>query len=212
MIDAFKQLFAESEPRLPRKIQTDKGNEFLNKQVQDLFRQKQIHHFCTESNLKAAVVERLNRTLKTKVKKSFTALQNEKYIDKLDQFVNAYNNSYHRSIGMAPSQVQKKYENKIWVKLYGHGVAITNSKFNQNDRVRVSKLKGTFEKGYTPNWSGEHFYIDGEVAHPKKVFKLRDYAGVEVKGTWYPEEIQKIGKTEHLIEKILGRRKGTAKK
>ena len=60
---AFRKIF---EFRSPKKLQTDKGLEFINKDTQSLFRKYVIIWFSTENETKAQVVERYNRTLKTK--------------------------------------------------------------------------------------------------------------------------------------------------
>jgi transposase InsO family protein len=96
MLKAFQLLFKIAAPRKPEKIQTDEGKEFLNKELQAFFKSEGVHHFCSHSDKKAAVVERFNRTLKTKIWKYFTARQTYTYITKLFDFVKAYNNSVHR--------------------------------------------------------------------------------------------------------------------
>jgi hypothetical protein len=209
MKDAFVSLFEKSSPRIPERLQTDKGLEFYNSSVQNLLKSKHIHHFSTESSLKAAIVERFNRTLKTKIENYLTANQTHRYVDKLDDFLNSYNHSYHRSIGFCPANVTKQNESQIWQRLYGGNKLIfkPKEKLTKDDMVRISKIKRTFEKGYTPNWTTEHFYIDEKVTNPKSMYKLRDYQGEKIKGNFYPEEIQKITKNEYLIEKILARRK-----
>ena len=59
--------------RSPEKLQTDKGTEFLNRNFQSLLKESSIHFFTTNSELKESVVERFNRTLKTRMWKHFTA-------------------------------------------------------------------------------------------------------------------------------------------
>ena len=116
MVEGFKTLFKKSAPRLPQRLQTDAGLEFLNKGVQALFKQKKIHHFYSSSEKKAAVVERFNRTIKTRIWTYFTAHQTDKYIDILDKLTDAYNHSYHRTIGMRPIDVKKKDEPALFAK------------------------------------------------------------------------------------------------
>ena len=72
--------------------------------------------------------------------------------------------------------------------------------------VRVSKVKGVFDKGYIPNWSEEHFLVESQRSNPRKVFKLSDKGGEEIKGSWYPEEVQLIDKNRYLIEKVIRKR------
>ena len=80
-----------------------------------------IQHFASESEQKAAVVERFNRTTKTN---KWTYLSDHgtlRWEDIIQDLVNAYNHSRHRFISMAPADVQKKDENRLWVRLYGDG-------------------------------------------------------------------------------------------
>ena len=80
------------------------------------------------------------------------------------------------------------------------------------EMVRVSKLKGNFEKGYLPNWSEEHFIVTKTLNKEKPVYKLKDHADEDIKGTWYPEEIQQIDTNRFLVEKILKTRNPQRKK
>ena len=207
MLVAFKELFQESNPRKPERIQTDAGKEFLNKEVQGFLKQQGVKHFYSSSDKKAAVVERFNRTLKTRIWTYFTAHQTHRYLDILPKLLASYNNTYHRSIGRAPNQVRNADENEIWVRLYGDGSKGRQRETKKGQMVRVSKVKGVFEKGYMPNWSEEHFLVESDKSNPRTVYKLTDKGGEEMKGSWYPEEVQEISKNRYLIEKVLRKRK-----
>ena len=174
MLGAFKDLFTKSHPRIPKKIQTDAGKEFLNGDVQKYLKDKGILHFYSNSDQKAAVVERFNRTLKTRIWTYFTAKQTNKYIDNLNDFVQSYNNSYHRSIGMKPVDVRKSDQDRIWNRLYGNNISAQSRKVAIGQKVRISKVKGVFEKGYVPNWSEEHFHVEQPIHKVKPVYKLKD--------------------------------------
>ena len=75
---AFSIIFRD---RKPSKFHTDKGLEFINKPTQNLFQKIGMHWFAMENETKAQVVERFNRTLKSKMHKYFTA-NNEKNLDR----------------------------------------------------------------------------------------------------------------------------------
>ena len=90
----------------PEKLQNDKGTEFLNHNFQSLLKENSIHLSTTNSELKASMVERFNRTLKTRMWKFFTAKNTRVYIDIFQDIVQGYNNSYHRSISQTPSLTQ----------------------------------------------------------------------------------------------------------
>ena len=119
----------------PKTLQTDQGLEFLNKSVQALLKKHDIHYFSTDNaETKASIVERFNRTLKTRMWRYFTKHQTWRYIDILQDLVQSYNNTRHSSIGMAPSQVSYKNQEKVWQRLYGHdgkGVARVGSRTHQ---------------------------------------------------------------------------------
>ena len=134
------------------------------------------------------------------------------YVDALPKIVDAYNKSFHRTIGMRPIDVRKKDVPRLLQKVYGK--YLTNvkskSKFSIKDPVRISSAKTIFDKGYLPNWTDEVFKISDSVEHPKKVYKIEDIDGDQVKGTFYPEELQSVNydfPKEFAIEKILNTRK-----
>ena len=109
----------------------------------------------------------------------------------------------------APNQVRKKDENEIWVRLYGDGDKEHRPKMSEAKKgqmVRISKVKGAFDKGYIPNWSEDHFLVQSDKTTPRWVFKLSDKGGEELKGSWYPEEVQEITKNRFLIEKVIRKR------
>ena len=96
---------------------------------------------------KSVVAERFIRTLKTKIYKYMTLVSKNVYTNKLDDIVGEYNNTYHRTIKMKP--VNAKDNTYIDFK---REVNDKDPKFKVGDRVRISKYKIIFAKGYTPNW------------------------------------------------------------
>ena len=77
--------------------------------------------------------------------------------------------------------------------------------------VRISSVKGAFEKGYLPNWSEEDFRIRDVILAPghspsaKTEFKLEDRSGEPIQGSWYPEELEPISQNRYLVERIIRR-------
>ncbi|PFX12388.1 putative uncharacterized transposon-derived protein F54H12.3 [Stylophora pistillata] len=190
----FKQIFAEG--RVPKKMWTDKGSEYYNSHVKDLFKAKGVELYSTENEEKSSVCERWNRTIKTKMWKQFTIQNNTVYLDILPKILEKYNNTKHRSIGMTPVEAsKKKNENAVYLKLYGEKLNAVDTyppKFAVGDHVRISKFKRQlFDKGYTPNWSEEIFVVD-EVQYTEPItYKLKDLLGEEIKGTFYEQEMLK---------------------
>lgn len=208
--EGFKKILKLSAPRKPIRIQTDKGKEFFNKEVSALFKSNDIFHFASNSDQKAAIVERFNRTLKTKIWHYFTAKNTNNYVKVLPEILKSYNSSFHRSIGMAPKDVKKSDELAIWQKLYKPKLQ-PRSKVIPRGPVRISKAKHIFEKGYLPNWTEEIFNIDSsDSTQPPSIYKLKDKLEEPISGVFYKSEIQPIvedKKSFYYIEKIIGRKK-----
>jgi hypothetical protein len=150
--NALKQIFKE---RKPNKMWVDKGTEFYNRDVR-----KMVELYSTENEEKSSVVERWNRTMKEKMFKYFTANSTRKYIDVLCKLAEQYNNTKHSSIKMTPVEAsKKKNENKVWRNLYPDDETRQPPKYSVGNKVRITKKKKTFEKGYTPRWTEEVFAI-----------------------------------------------------
>jgi hypothetical protein len=204
---AFKSIL-DSSDQAPAKVWTDRGKEFLNRHFQQLLKSRNIKHYtCNNPETKCSIVERFNRTIKTKIWKYFTNLpewDNFKYIDVLPDLVDSYNNSYHKTIQMSPNEVNKQNEAFVRNRLLASG--LPSPKLKLGDTVRVSKVKGIFEKGYLPNWSEEVFKIDKV---KNNMYKIKDICDGEVlEGLFYAEELQKIEDTgEYLVEQVLKTRK-----
>lgn len=197
--------------REPLKLNTDQGTEFENRKVKTFLKEKNIHFFTTRSDKKAAVVERFNRTLKNKMWRYFTHSNTYRFTDVLGDFIQSYNNTYHRSIKMAPANVNYDNETKVYIALYGTSNAKLPVKYNFaiGDTVRVSKYKSAFEKGYLPNWSEELFTVCKRYPRQPPVYQILDYAGDIIEGTFYEPELQKVTKNDqtYIIEKIVERKK-----
>ena len=205
---ALKTIFEE---RKLEKMWVDKGKEFYNKDVKDL-----IELYSTENEEKSSVVERWIRTMKEKVWKYFSANSTNVYLNQLSDLVKEYNNTRHSSIKMTPTNASKK-ENEltVWRNLYPEHLEIRdiNPKFSVGDKVRISKKKKTFEKGYTTRWTEEIFTIV-EVKHTSPItYKIADLNGVEIRGTFYEPELQKTSQELFRIEKVIktGKKKSLVK-
>ena len=101
--EAFKKIL-----KRPQTLETDDGKEFYNHTFQKLMKDKDIHQFFTTGDTKASMVERFNRTLKSRMYRYFTSANTYKYLNVLQALVRGYNESFHRSIGMKPSEVTLK--------------------------------------------------------------------------------------------------------
>lgn len=203
VINAFEKIFNE---RKPQRLHTDQGGEFLNKDCEVFLKKNNIKLYYINSEMKAAIVERFNRTLKQKMWRYFTFADTYKYIDVLDDLVYSYNNTYHRSIKTKPSLVNTKNSNKIWMNLYGYNKASDppptkiKLKFKVGDKVRISKTKTTFEKGYTRNWTIEIFEVLQCILKDPPSYIIKDQNEEIVEGIFYEKELQKVYKLDDIYE------------
>ena len=206
---AMEKVFKESK-RQPKLIQTDKGTEFLNVPVKSLLAERNIKLFTTNSERKASIVERLNRTLKGIMFRYMTHTNQRRYIDVLPQLVSKYNNTYHRSIKMKPLQVTSANSPQVWINLYENKQLIkkNKSKLKIGDKVRISFEKKIFQKRYEELWTEEIFIITNVINGNPTVYKLKDLANESLKGTFYSHELQKvIDSGTYRIEKVIRKRK-----
>ena len=96
-----------------------------------------------------------NRSMKSRLEKKYmTSISQNVYIDKLDDIVHKYNNTYHSTIKMKPADVKSS----TYIES-SKEINDKNPKFKIGDFVRISKYKNIFAKGYVPNWSEEVFVI-----------------------------------------------------
>ena len=125
-----------------------------------------------------------------------TTISKNVYIDVLDDIVNKYNNTIHRTIKIKPIDVT----DNSYVK-YNEDFNKKGPKFKVGDRVRISKYKNIFAKGYAPNWSEDIFIVNEIENTVRWTYTINDLNGEKVIGTFYEKELQKTN------QKVL-RRKG----
>lgn len=199
MIGAFERLFKRS-VYIPWKLVTDQGREFTAKDVQDFFRSKQIKHFCmfTSPKFHAGMAERANRSIKERLYRYFTERQTQRWVDRIQDIVNAINKSFNSSIGMRPVDVTFKNAENLRAKL-NQSAATRNPKraaarFSVGDQVRIEKHKHTFQKGYLPNFTSEIFTVDKvrKLSTTPITYRIRDSAGELIKGWFYAYDLCRV--------------------
>ncbi|KAK3728361.1 hypothetical protein QZH41_011396 [Actinostola sp. cb2023] len=185
----------DQEGRQPRVLQTDQGTGFLNRHVQSFLKSLGIRHFVTYSDPKAQIVERFHRTTKNRLWRYFTAQNTHTYVDVLPEFVNGYNRAYHRSIRRSPDSVTHENAQEVWHMLYDDDAKPTprrRFRFRVGDQVRMSKLARAFKKGYLPNWTEEVFVIASQMRGTPPRYKLNEWDGVPIEGSFYEHELQRV--------------------
>lgn len=207
---AMQKIF-NKDNRIPKNIHTDAGKEFYNQSFQKLMKKYKINHYSTFSSMKASIVERFNRTLMTKIWKIFSFNGSYKWIKCLQDVIDLYNNTIHRTIKIKPCEVTPQNAENILKTRYKENNSLNTAHINKykiNDFVRISKYKSLFEKGYTPNWSTEIFQVHKILPTNPKTYLLKDSTDQIISGSFYEFELMKTKYPNiHLIEKVL-RRKG----
>lgn len=216
VIAAFKKIFERTVVR-PDRVQSDQGKEFNSAKFKKFLKENGIIYNTTSNpDTKAAVCERSIRSLKQKIFKYLTHANSFTFIDKLDDFVKAYNNGYHRTIKMAPSAVNDRNILQVYRNTReSQRIPAKNSraKVKVGDYVRITKYKNVFAKGYDKNWTQECFRVKTIVKRDPIVYRIVDLEGEEIKGTFYEAEVQKVIFDENAaraIEKII-KQKGRGK-
>ena len=190
IVMAFQSILKQSN-RKPNKIWVDKGSEFYNASFKKCLQDNDIVMYSTNNE----------GTLKSKIYKYMTSISKNVHIDKLDDIVNEYNNTYHTAIKMKPIDVKDNtYINT------NKNINDKDPKFKVGDHVKISKYKNIFAKGYTPNWSEEVFAIKKVKNTVPWTYVINDLNGEEITGTFYEKELQKASQEEYRIEKVIKRK------
>jgi hypothetical protein len=217
--EATSSILDEAEKRIARKVthfQVDQGTEFYNTAVKKVMEKRFINMFSTKSPTKAQMVERLIRTLRARQERLNSNTGTRRWLESFPKLVTSYNNTIHSSLPplMTPAKVSLSNEGTVWKHLYGgllktpaslkkklvslakgKGIPLNTQKgkLRVGDLVRISKIKGTFEKSYYPNWSEEIFFIShaSNLTSPHS-FRLIDSKGEPVEGIFYKHELSQI--------------------
>jgi hypothetical protein len=185
-----------------RNLWVDKGGEFLGNDFKKFCKDNDINIYHTYGDSKAVYIERFNRTLKQKINNYFIENNTDRYIDTLTDIVEEYNNTRHSTTKQTPNDIY--YGDKIPHVVYYTGGS-EKPKYKVGDYVRISRVKGVFEKGYAPKWSKEVFKIVGvDKQQDPIMYQLEDQQQEQIQGKFYEPELQKTDlKDFAMIEKKI---------
>lgn len=221
VIEALSKIFTRSTKTI-RKLRTDRGTEFVNRKMAAFLKGQNIMHQITTNEPKANFAERFIKTLKKKITRFFLHRLNFRYVDELPNFISSYNNTYHRSIEMKPSEVNSKNEDSVYETLYVYpywknlekqrlknvknvknevkqiesNKAIKNTKrykLKVGDIVKLSFNRQPFDREYYQRWTSEIFTITARQRLDNiPMYTVKDYSGEMIKGMFYESELQKV--------------------
>ena len=174
----------------PKLIQADQGTEFFNRDVKGMLEAFGPKLYHTYTDKKAAIVERVQRTLRGRLGRLFTKRGNFKWIDKIDDIVTAYNNTHHSSIKMKPADVDEEHIANIFFNSLPN--LKKTIKFSNGDRVRILIKKNQFAKEFEKSWSEEIFKIKRIQNTNPITYLIEDLDGEDIIGGFYTEELQAL--------------------
>ena len=180
---------------LPANIVTDRGLEYYDRRVQELFRRNGIKHYSLRSKHKACIAERFIRTLKGRIFKYFWKNKTKNWIDVLQQLIENYNHTFHRSIKMAPIDVTLNNRAAVFRNLFPNANFKSTPRLRVGDQVRILRSKTIFDKGYTRNWSVELYRIcEASSKNNIDYYKIEDQEGVRLSGSRYYWELNLVSR------------------
>lgn len=191
-----------------RLAHTDQGSEFAG-DFKRLLQRRNIRHYFTWTKTKASICERFIRTLKTNILRDCAMRGSERYVDDLTRILREYNSKKHRTIKMAPNEVNARNEQLLLNTVYNYDRPIVRTKFAVGDRVRVSNQKGVFDKSYWANWSPQLYVIKAVNRKYPPTYRLTTADGLhDILGTYYESELQKTKQADVYIVDHIVRRRG----
>lgn len=201
--EAMQKIFLTS-GRKPMRLQTDQGTEFENKEMREFYKRNNIMQFSIKSPYKAAIVERFHRTLRGRMFRYFTKNGTYKWIDILQDLVTGYNATAHSFLdNKAPNTITRENEGEIWFERNEKITSMKDPIFKVGQLVRLAKVKKTFDRGYTPNWTEELFKIHSIDRRQDPItYIVSDLEDEIIEGKFYKDELQKVANV-FRIEKVL---------
>jgi hypothetical protein len=215
MVNVLSEILQNTRP--PRVLRSDGGSEFNNISMKKFLHKHKIKHIVTRNEVKCAIAERFIKTMKTLLTRYMIKKHNPRWTDALPSLTDSYNNTYHRTLGMSPSEVTVDNENDIWQRMYDKIPKTrkkrepnTKFKFQVGDIVRLSKLKYVFDRAYDTHWTTELFSITERAKKQGlSMYRVKDYANDPIDGVFYEQELQRVyvgDDTSYNIEKIVKKR------
>lgn len=176
-------------------LQVDAGKEFYNSFVKRICEKHNVSMFSTHSNKKAAVVERFNQTIMRRIQRYLTHNKTKKYINVLQNLLSTYNNTFHSTIKMKPSEVDERNQHLVWFNSFKQVYDAKQTKpfYKKDDFVRIVLNKNVFDKGYKQSYTDKIWRV--KEVHNTVPITYTLWDGTEdILGIFYKEELSKVNK------------------
>jgi transposase InsO family protein len=199
----------------PKAILFDRGSEFKNVQVRKYLEEEGIKLIHPNSEMKAAIIERFNRSIQDLIYRYMTENETFRYIDMLQDLSKTYNNRGHRTLKYLTPMDAEKTENKgkVLDALNEHYTRIVllnkKVKYEVGQTVRVKALPSRFDRGYHERFNREHFKIINVTTRmPIAMYTLQSLNNNEIiKGNFYSNELQPIKGDIYKMTVLKSRRR-----
>jgi hypothetical protein len=217
VVSAAMRSVIEQMGKSPKRLLTDSGVEFLNKNFKALLNRYGIVHSTSTSEVKAPHVERFCGSMKRLISNYMTERETRRYIDQLDNLLLTYNTRGHRSLQyMSPQEadhpsnrdkvldiLNRKYET---VARHRSEAA---PKFKVGNVVRLKIAGSPFRKGHDETYTSEMFKIKEVLTNlPITRYVVSSFDGKEVvEGTWYSSELSLCTGAIFKVEKVLKKKR-----
>jgi len=180
----------------PKSLYTDSGSEFTGKKFQEFLRRQKIKFFVAHNPWHAGIIERCQKTLKTRIFRYMTHYNTGIFIPRLQEFVRAYNFTSHSALpsGMSPSDVNKSNEKAVWKFQYSELLRKSGTpKFRVGQVVRITRKPETFRKGYLTRFTKEKFVIRYVYETIPPTYRIASKEkGDKIEGLFYEPELQLV--------------------
>mgnify|MGYP001553101990 CR=1 FL=1 len=201
-------------------LYSDKGAEYVGKEVQATLRRHKCHHIIASSGQKSFLAEVSIKTVKSRLTRFLFENKTMKWVSVLPKIISNYNRCPQKRLGgLTPLQASKLSNYQLWNLIYERQKTPRlvqrklknrpkkvdqNLKFRLGDKVRISKLKKLFSK-YSTNYSDEVFEICfADVKSGNEIFRVKDQNQNIITGIFYVNELAKVEDANQFqIENII---------
>lgn len=194
-------------------LYSDSGSEYTSKIFNNFLKKENVKHFYSRSDTKSSMAERVIKTIKSKLFKYMQQNNTKRWIDVLEDFVNAYNNSYHSSIKMTPKQATTSKSYTVWKNQYYKSPVRELKptkpkrerpyKFNVDDYVKIVVKRSPFQREYNQRYTTEVFKITkkrkkGDIS----LYNIKDLNNEGIIGDFQDQELTKVIVPDDKVYKI----------
>ena len=211
LIPALEKVYRNRDT--PTTFVSDAGKEFTAKATHKWFCDHNVQFAIAYGTNKAMFVERFIRTLKGMLFRYMTFKSSHRYIDKLDEITLAYNSRYHRVLGMRPIDVNANNQKDLFYRMYGDPrnwhIRKWVNKYRLGETVRISRIKGKFERGFDESYSREIYKIHKILSTDPIQYKLVSLKNEILHGRFYENELIPVRMRENTaypIDRIIAHR------